>query len=230
MTNRILSGLESLLPQQCPVCLKNHTSSGLCAECLKQLPHNRHACRVCAEPQTQAGLICGQCQQKPPRFDQVIAPFLYEHPVDQLIKQLKFQGKRLSGQILIQSFLQAGILPDPLPDCLLPVPIHDNRHIERGFNQALWIADRFSRHLQIPCDLCLIKSRSTKDQVGLNQSERKANLKQAFSLRHTNLPKRVAIIDDVLSTGSTANEISQLLRRHGVEFIQVWVLARAAKP
>lgn len=116
----------------------------------------------------------------------------------------------------------------PMPDLLLPVPLHSSRLRQRGYNQALELARPVAKHLNLPLDVSsCTRNRTTSDQIGLSAKKRALNLKDAFSVNTRFHDKRVAIIDDVMTTGSTVNELTQQLIRAGVSHVDVWVCARA---
>lgn len=165
----------------------------------------------------------------PPPFDHVQALFEYEPPISSLIHQLKFSGNLLIARFLATQWIDH--LKNTIrPDLILPVPLHHTRLSERGFNQALEIAKPIGKHFQIPIDTrSCIRIKNTQAQSSLPASKRKHNLKNAFGLSHAISAKHIAILDDVMTTGNTASEIALLLRKIGVEKIDVWCCARARK-
>lgn len=222
-----------LLPPVCLLCAAagQPPDRDLCGGCQRELPGNTRPCPLCAAPlETGVSAICGQCSQRRPAFDTAFVPFLYRPPMDHLIRQLKFGGRlshaRLLGDLLAES-LAAGARP--LPDYLIPVPLHRRRLAERGFNQSSELARRVGRRLGLPVrtDIC-VRVRNTPAQSGLNQPGRAANIKGAFALTGALAPEtRVAILDDVMTSGNTVNEISRLLTAAGSCRTDVWCLARA---
>lgn len=115
-----------------------------------------------------------------------------------------------------------------LPDILLPVPLHSSRLRQRGYNQALELARPIAKQLGLQLDTrSCTRKKLTSDQVGLSASKRKTNLKGAFEVNCSFKDKHVAVIDDVMTTGSTVNELSQQLIRAGARQVDVWVCARA---
>jgi ComF family protein len=175
---------------------------------------------------------CPTCQRHPPAFDRVIAPFRYAPPLDYLVQRLKFHQDlalaRLLGQLLAAHL--AG-LPGPRPDVILPVPLHRRRLAERGFNQALEIGRPLHDALGIPLAPRLAQRvRHTEAQSRLPAGQRQRNLRGAYVLGDRPLPGHIAILDDVLTTGTTVNELARLLKGAGVARVEVWVLARTAAP
>ena len=144
-----------------------------------------------------------------------------------LVTRLKFndnyKNARLLGMLLAEKLQN-----HPLPDCLIPVPLHENRYRERGFNQSIEISRTLARQLKIPLELTLcIRHRNTPHQVSLPAKQRQTNIKDAFSIAKPLSYKHVAIVDDVMTTGSTVAEIARVLKQAGVQKVEVWVCARA---
>lgn len=217
---------RQLLPCHCALCRAPDPSDlGLCAGCLNDLPRVAFACPRCARALPRPDLPCGRCQTHPPAFDHAIALFRYAAPLDGLLLQLKF-GQAAHLARLFAALLAERLRSEPLPDCILPVPLHPGRQRERGFNQAIEIARPLARRLGCALDLdTCIRSRATPPQSRLSARERRRNLRGAFRL--TRAPARhIALLDDVMTTGSTLDELATLLRRGGAERIDVWVCAR----
>ena len=205
----------------------------LCPDCEKDLPKNTHHCLVCAIPlsTTQAQesvLICGKCQKSPPHYTTSIIPYIYSSPIKQLISQLKFHGNLTYSPLLAHSFIGAlRRRTSNLPECIIPVPLHKARLRERGFNQALELSQIVGKQLKIPTNYSLCqRNKSTPFQSGLSAKQRKLNLKNAFSITKAHQYKHVAIFDDVVTTGTTVNELALSLKNSGVEFVEVWAIAR----
>lgn len=218
-----------------PVCLlcraNGEADQDLCTGCHADLPRNSIACQRCALPlaaHPKATLICGQCQSHPPPFNRTFAPFLYQSPLDFLIQDLKFHGHlaaaRLLGGLLSEVLERQG---GPLPECIIPVPLHPTRLRERGFNQALELARPVARRLGIPILADGVKRiRLTPAQSQLDLNARRENLRGAFFLSRAIQARHVAIFDDVITTGTTASELALTLQRAGIEKIEVWACAR----
>jgi ComF family protein len=156
------------------------------------------------------------------------APFLHQGAIRHLIKALKFnadyKNARLLGLLLAEHLKQS----TEKPDCLLPVPLHKARYRQRGFNQSIEIARHVAKELQIPLDLTSCqRNRDTPHQTGLPAKQRRKNLSNAFSLINPVKSDHVAILDDVMTTGSTTHELAKLLKKSGVRRVDVWVCARA---
>jgi ComF family protein len=221
--------IAAIMPGSCLLCgtgvaVKERL---LCAGCAADLPHSGSACYVCGAALPR-DLVCGSCLARPPAFDHVVSAYAYRYPVDQLVKNLKYRQQlavaRPLAQGLVQRIRQEG---EPLPDCLLPVPLHPLRLVRRGYNQALEIAREVGRGLNIAvADDVVRRQRSTREQARLPLPARRRNLRRAFALRRPLQQRHIAIVDDVMTSGATVGELARLLRRVGVETVHVWVLAR----
>ena len=215
----------------CRLCsLPTDDASGLCHGCLADLPWNHHACPRCG-----AGLAnfvataCGQCLRHPPQFDSSHIPFRYAPPLIPFITGLKFHARLAEARFLAELFL-CGFPTNalPLPECLIPVPLHAKRLRERGYNQALELTRLLSQRLHLPIENQIVQRRlHTQPQSELSGDTRRRNMRQAFQLKTPVVYRHVALIDDVVTTGSTVNELARVLRQAGVEMIQVWAIARA---
>ncbi|MDH5181080.1 MAG: ComF family protein [Gammaproteobacteria bacterium] len=220
-----------LFPPTCMLCgAAGEAGRDLCNACHAALPRLTRPCPVCAKPLAGSEkLVCGECLKHPPPFEQTISAFRYTSPLAKLITDLKFNQRlaaaRLLGDLLADE-LQANA--PPMPECLIPVPLHPKRIRERGFNQSLEIARRVGKQLAIPVDADLChRTRHTAPQTGLDAKARRQNIRHAFALRQPCRYKHIAIIDDVITTGHTVNETAALFRKQGVEQIRIWSVARA---
>ncbi|MBV1899116.1 MAG: ComF family protein [Cycloclasticus sp.] len=219
----------NLYPPTCFICDQpGHNALDLCTECLQELKPSTHACPVCNIELSAVSSICGRCLQRPPCFDHVFSLYRYEGIAQFLIKSLKFQAKhscaRTIGHLMGQHFKTL----EKLPDALIAVPLHPKRLKERGFNQAELIAQHIHKELNIPLvspDLTRIINSTS--QTSLKASERRKNLKNAFCYEPSIEVRSIAVIDDVVTTGSTANEIAKTLKKKGVQQVEIWAFARA---
>ncbi|MNU72908.1 DNA utilization protein GntX [compost metagenome] len=212
-------------------------STPICMACETDLPWLGDHCECCALPLPAAGLTCGQCLNQPPAFERVIAPWTYSFPVDSLITRFKHSAKWPFGHLLAELLTQAlqHRFDDdlPRPELLVPVPLGNRRLRQRGFNQAAMLARWISAGLDIPCDeRLLLRIQDTDAQQDLNAEARKKNLRNAFALTpKTSLKGRhLALVDDVLTTGATAQALARLLMDAGAARVDVYCLARTPKP
>ncbi|WP_347507567.1 ComF family protein [Pseudomonas anguilliseptica] len=209
----------------------------ICTSCEAELPWLGGHCQVCALPLPSQGLVCGACLNKPPSFSKVEVPWRYAFPVDSLITRFKHQAKwplgRLLGELLSHHLQHAFDEGLPRPDLLLPVPLADKRQRQRGFNQAGLLAQWLSTSLQLPLQThWLLRVIDTPAQQQLDAATRKRNLRKAFALAPGNAISglHVALVDDVLTTGATAESLARLLKKAGTARIDVYCLARTPKP
>ncbi|MES0328473.1 MAG: ComF family protein [Gammaproteobacteria bacterium] len=229
------SGVPLIYPPRCLLCGgAGCQGMDLCEHCHQTLPFNHTACVVCAlplPPNTSEGSVCGRCQKKPPHYDEAFSVFSYEQPVIWFIQQLKFNDRlthaRLLGDLLAASDCIEQISADEAV-CILPVPLFKKRLRERGFNQSIELARALSKKTRWPIDLNAVQRvRETVSQTGLDAKARRRNIRGAFEVVEVLSHKHVVIIDDVVTTGSTVNELSRVLKKLGVERISVLSLARA---
>lgn len=200
----------------------------LCDTCRARLEYVPNPCAACAQPNPVAGQLCPRCLLHPPRWQKMVAPFRYRGLTRDYILELKFNQARYLGKLLCVEGLARLRAQSIQPEVLLPVPLHPNRLFERGYNQAEEIARFWSLSLGVPRDRrVLSRRRDTASQSGLSAAQRVGNLRGAFAYDAGRAYRHVAIVDDVVTTGSTIDEITRVLHRGGVEFVEVWALARA---
>lgn len=215
------------MPPRCILCgSRGFANRDLCEACYLELPKNTPRCIQCASD--FEGNFCLTCAKNSPAFDETLAPFWHHGAIRYLIIQLKFHAHypcaRLLGTLLADYLKQTA----QLPDCIIPVPLHKNRYRERGFNQSIEIARVLSNRLKVPLDLkSCTRHRDTAHQVGLNAAQRNENIKNAFAVSANFQAKHVALIDDVMTTGSTVHELALALKMAGCERVQIWVCAKA---
>ena len=202
-------------------------SNSLCTSCQARIQKVPNPCQYCAQPNPLAGVICPACRLNPPRWQKMIAPLQYRGLTRDYLLQLKHTQATHLAKGLCRHSLAAFRQNWPRPQVLLPVPLHRERLLERGYNQAREIARIWSADLDIPVDrLALTRTRATALQSGLSANQRAHNVRQAFSYSPRRDYRHVAIVDDIVTTGSTVDEITRVLHREGVEFVEVWALAR----
>jgi len=224
--------LYTLLPGKCILCsAQSRRQLDLCLDCQKNLPVILNPCWQCGLciPKTQE--ICGTCLVSAPSFVHCFAAFEYAAPMNKLIAQFKNQHNLVIGhvlsQVLANSYLSQHLI---LPDLWLPMPLHEQKLKQRGFNQAVEIADVLAKVTGRPLanNLCR-RIKLTKDQKSLSLSQRRTNVKHAFELAQSPAGKSIAIVDDVVTTSATVGELSKLLLDSGATEIQVVCLARTSQ-
>lgn len=224
MLNKCLNFVQP--DQDCLLCGAASGAHLVCPDCHAELPRPAAACPVCASP--GSGEVCGQCLQHPPHFTRSIAALDYHFPVDKLVQAYKYH-QQLALARLFGTLLSQAVHNQARPDILLPMPLHPTRLRERGFNQAHEIAKRIGTTLNLPATPSLARRVvNTASQATLDWDARKKNMKGAFACDHPLAGQHIALVDDVMTSGATLNELSKTLKRAGAGEISVWVVARAA--
>ena len=224
-----------LLPGSCLLCgLSAGCDIDLCIACEQSLPLLGLHCDICANPLYQPS-ICGHCQNKRPVFNTVQTPLLYRYPVDLLLQRFKFGGQLAAGKVLsqllarhIQELLDKGKCS--MPDLLIPVPLHWKKRFFRGFNQSEMITRELSRQLKVNyCRGAVKRVINTPSQHHLSRKDRQRIPRNTFAPGRASKVlqgARIALVDDVLTTGSTAQSLSHCLIAEGAKSVEIWVLAR----
>ena len=223
--------LRFLYPSNCVLCgAKGVADRDLCPECFAELPWNRRPCPRCAAPlpPDADAPLCGDCIRSLPSWDEAKSPLTYGFPIDKLVQRFKFEGDLAVGRLLgslLADYLAAG---GDRPDCVVPVPLHASRLKERGFNQAMELARPIHMRLKLPVriDLCE-RVRATEVQSKLDAAERKKNLRGAFAVRASVQGMHVALLDDVVTTGTTAETLACTFKDAGAARISLWSVCRA---
>lgn len=225
--SRSARALNTLLPRECFLCVapSNELLCPACRDSLPGMPAER--CPICALP-TPGSAVCGACLKRPPHFDATHAVFRYEFPVDSLIHALKYGHRLASADFLASALLEAA--PGKGPDLIIPVPLAPNRLAERGFNQAMELARPLARKWHLPLAITEVtRAIDTLPQASLPWKERAKNIRHAFSCGVDLSGKSVLVIDDVMTTGATLNELAGTLKACGAARVGNLVLARALK-
>lgn len=217
--------IGAVLPQDCDLCGSASGDSLLCPACTADLPSLPAAlCPRCALP-SPTGEVCGRCQKHPPSFDRTIAAFPYAFPIDRLVQQLKY-GHRLALATWMGERL-ADRCRNLTASLIIPMPLHAGRLTERGFNQSVEIARPIANRLDIPLDLgACRRSRPTAPQEGLSLLQRRRNLKHAFLCPADLAGLDILLVDDVATTGASADECARTLKLNGAATVTVAVVAR----
>lgn len=229
-------GLITFLKKHCLICGSAISDChSLCDLCSPKMPilENKNLCKCCGINLFTDKSNCGECLQKQPYFDETHAVWAYDTLASHLIQRLKFYEDFSALPYLVASLaekMQYEYEDRNFPQVIVPVPIHTYRLIKRGFNQTDEIGRRLAKILHIPYqNKLLYKVKSTTVQAGLDVKDRHKNLKAAFKLKRPAAVESVALLDDVMTTGATVNEVAKVLKQSGVQEVHVWVLARALK-
>ena len=228
LSRRLLNSgasLARLLPMQpCLLCGAFSRHGSWCLACASALPYLvAPHCPLCALP-TPNGEICGRCLKHPPKFDRTVAAFSYAFPLDRLVQALKYNGRLLLADALARELAQRIVAQ---PDCIIAMPLHPARLAERGFNQSAELAKRLAARTGKPLLLHACRRvRDTPSQASLSEDERHRNVRRAFECLADLSGKHIALVDDVMTSGASLNELAATLRRAGAREISVWVAAR----
>jgi ComF family protein len=223
--------LGKLWPAHCLVCAEvcGPSEQDLCATCRLTLPWNHAACLRCGLPLALPAAACGRCQRQPPPLTETRAVFRYEPPLDRLLPRLKFHNDLAAGRLLGRLMADA-LIGAERPDALVPLPLHRTRLRSRGFDQSLELAKPLARARCVPLlGDALVRVRDTAPQSRLDAAARRRNLRHAFAVRTgAALPAHIALIDDVMTTGTTLHAAADALLHAGVARVDAWVCARVA--
>lgn len=217
--------IKQVLPAQpCLLCGSPSKDAAWCGACDASLPCLAAACcPVCALP-TLDGAVCGRCLRQPPHFKRTVASYAYAFPLDKLVLALKYGEKLHLANDLGEKLAQRVTV---LADCIVAMPLHPARLRERGFNQSLQLARRIGKQLGLPVlpSACR-RVRNTPSQSTLPWKARSKNMRKAFICSAEVAGKHVAVVDDVMTTGATLNELAQALLNAGATEVSAWVVAR----
>jgi len=202
----------------------------LCPACDADLPRLAGTlCPRCALPSPGAA-VCGRCLADAPHYDATVAALAYRFPADTLVHALKFRSQ-LALAPLLGDLLQKCIPAGERADCVLPVPLSKERLRERGYNQAAEIARHVAKERRVPLELTImIRERNTQAQADLPWSDRARNVRGAFRCERSLDGAAIAVVDDVMTTGATLDELAATLKRAGAARVVNWVVARTFPP
>lgn len=225
---------------QCAVC-RAWSHQTVCPSCIGLYARPQPRCWTCAarlpleltgRPQAQ----CGRCLVEPPPLDRTVAALDYRFPWDGLLQHFKYhQALELRESLLerLNSALTAAAVETP--DWLLPVPLSGARLRERGYNQSHELAKALARRRGLRCaPEMLVRVRHNERQAGLKLEARTANVRGVFAVEPLQAPRlrgtRVALLDDVMTSGATLFELARVLLQAGVMSVEAWVIARTPEP
>lgn len=215
---------RSLVEQDCVLCAAPSGASLFCDGCAGELPRLDAACPRCAGP-SPGGAVCGACLRLPPSFDATVAAWRYEFPVDRLVHALKYGGRLALAEAFAAALAPA--LAGRRPDAVVPMPLARERLRERGFNQAMEIARHLARRTGARVDPHLAaRVRNTMTQTDLPQDARASNVHGAFACTGLVAGMTIAVVDDVMTTGASLEELARTLKAAGAAAVENWVVAR----
>ncbi|MBV52802.1 MAG: hypothetical protein CL816_01900 [Coxiellaceae bacterium] len=219
----------------CVVC-RMKTKQLLCEACFSYLPHHPDACYQCGNAFTTADNsndTCGQCLSQPPEFTRTVAPFKYQGYIQSWILSLKFNRCIRHAKLLAYLFsrqMENYYQNTSRPSLIIPIPLHQQRQQQRGYNQAQCIAYHVSRMTRIPMNATgLIRHKATQAQAKIGLKQRRDNVLNAFLCNNKSLPQHIALLDDVMTTGNTLNAACKTLKKFGAQYVDNWVLAKSCR-
>ena len=229
LMNNCINYVQSRVAQPCLLCGSRSHAGLLCPACAAGLPRLPAACcPSCALP-TPGGAVCGACLRHPPALTRVRAVYRYAFPVDGLIQRLKYAGQEVIAAHLARAMAAAVAMP-AWPDLILPMPLHPRRLRERGFNQAALLAGHLAGLLDVElAPTACRRVRDTPPQVDLPVDQRHRNIRGAFECVADLSGRRVVLVDDVMTTGASLDELARVVQRAGAAEVSAWVVARTVK-
>ena len=223
------------LPQRCELCVARTGDALLCAACAASLPRIAAPCPVCALPSVGSA-VCGGCLTRRPPFAATLAPFAYAFPTDRLLQRIKYGGRialaEWAGAALAAAVgvSLAGRTERERPERIVALPLAAERQRERGFNQAREISVHVARGTGLPLAAPLVRISAGPPQATLPWAERRRNVRGAFAVQSNVRGARIALVDDVMTTGATLAEAARTLINAGAERVECWVVARTLPP
>jgi ComF family protein len=233
-SNRRTSLFARMMPQDCQLCGVS-TPSAVCGSCADDLPvRQQRGCTCCGQIGDVESLddeICGDCLADPPKFDVTESAFSYAFPLDKLMQSFKFNANLALLDLFVDHFVAALVRNNVArPDVIIPMPLAKKRLATRGFNQSALLAREIGKKLQIKVESHgLLRVRETPPQAGLNRTARLENMKGAFDCAQNLVGQRIALVDDVMTTGATMSDAARALKKQGATKIDAWAIARASR-
>ena len=228
--------LDFFLPPTCPICHKKGFGNGLCSECFSKLEFiGTQKCSVCGRPLdaiVPGMAVCGQCLKDPPCFHQAEAVFKYNDISKKLILAFK-HGDHLELKNLLIKWMTANsakLITNN--DIIIPIPLHWTRLLKRKYNQSALLAQELAqKHGKIYDPINLVRIKATKSQGHLPPNKRKKNIRNVFRVKDPERIKNksILLIDDVFTTGATANECAKILLKAGAKSVDVLTFAKVVK-
>ncbi len=233
----MLPSIKRLFQQPCLLCLAP-SDNAVCDACLPRQSLIAHGCQQCGLPLDDLHAhLCGECLKSPKTISHTLAPFAYTASVQKLLYHLKHQCPTSIAHLLLpflNQAIQTQVPLDARPQVLVPVPSHPAKKWVRGYNPAAYLAEQISRFWNIPICHALIQNKNLPPQKQSSRKTRFKNAERSFSTTPIVVRSiqglRVAIIDDVITTGATVNVLAELCLSSGAKNVDAWALARTPKP
>ncbi|MBE2896905.1 amidophosphoribosyltransferase [Pasteurellaceae bacterium HPA106] len=228
--------LANALGARCVLCHQRlHLAQfGVCSRCYRALSQWAY-CGRCGQILPRHEQHCGQCLHHPPRWHHLVHVSPFQPPLSGLIHQFKFQqgyalDRTLARLLLLAIKHHQRLYQTPMPDEIIPVPLHTRRHKRRGYNQAELLARQLAHYLQLPVNLrALERVYAVAPQRGLSARARRENVRHVFQATQRFDGKHIALVDDVVTTGATVNELCRVLKRAGAREVSIWCLCRSQR-
>lgn len=220
--------INHTLFNRCIICNKTSPCS-ICWLCFCLLPWAEHYCQKCLTALPRTGL-CGQCQTKVSKFQMGVIAFYYQSPIAEILHKLKYQNgleyaSAIAHSLAVSLFTQFDSTTKP--EIIIPIPLHQNRLKQRGYNQVAEIVKYLSPIIEIPiCWDALERIKDTHAQVGLSEAKRRKNISNAFAIKNPLETKSVLLVDDVITSGSTMVSAAQCLKSANIDNIIVAAIAK----
>jgi ComF family protein len=233
-----ISGSTSLfarmMPQDCQLCGAAAPAT-ICTACVRDFPFRvTQGCKCCGQVgdvESLEGEICGDCLADPPKFDLTRSAFSYAFPLDKLMQSFKFNANLALLDLFVDYFVST--LKNnsaTMPDVIIPMPLARKRLATRGFNQSALLAREIGKKLNVKVESHgLLRVRETPPQAGLNRAARLENMKGAFDCAQNLAGQRIALVDDVMTTGATMSDAARALKKQGAATVDAWAIARASR-
>lgn len=223
--------LSRFTPKQSCILCAELSSFCICQVCQLTFTKHTHRCRSCAHPLTQSLNFCGQCLAHAPYFDHAHTLYDYQGSIAQLIKRFKYNHQLCIGDYFahkLSDFYQAIIRDNPHYDAIIPMPLNGKRIQQRGYNQVLVLLRTLAKKTQVMIDTHSVhRIKATRPLSSLKLDERRREIKGVFAAKPMTY-QRVLLVDDVMTTGSSLNELAKTIIKAGVIRCDVMTLARAS--
>lgn len=236
LAGKLLALQQALFPRSCSLCREalKPKQQIMCSSCIDDLPYNSSFCLRCSEPLVSTG-ICPACQKNPPNFRRCITLCDYRYPIFSAVGRIKknpFAPEIKQLSILFAKRIQTHYQTQELPKIFIPMPIHPLKMLYRGFNQSLVITQFMSGKLagtEVKNSICIRKN-FAKSQRFMSRKQRLKILATSFRINHRDeiQGKSLALIDDVVTTGSTANAATESLLNAGAKSVDLWCIAKTS--
>lgn len=213
----------------CLICgRENFNDDEVCDECMKRLPLITEPCQKCGRQKNTGGALCKECESAQIEITKGISEYEYDSEIPAIIKRFKYNHKKKYKNFLVKGMINAFYKADVDVDVITYVPMSRKEWFSRAcFNQSKYLAETFCKTLKLPLDGILLKNKNTRRQAKLGFKDRQRNLKDAFKLKKgINITgTSVLVIDDVLTTGATADSIGKTLFDKGAKNVYFLTVA-----